>query len=273
MTRLRFRVLFLAGFLTLAGISGTPLPVHAAGTPAIGYYDLTRVLAAHPLMNRFDPVTRRFSGTGSQPPKDLNLAIKRAELSIRSITIKLDKLKLHLEQEFKKGGKASSDALQAYWLKRKPIEAELVVEQSRLSEFREMQLMGRSTKNESVVPILDKILEDIRDATGEVAARTGVQLILDVSAINRRQAQSPVLADLSSVQTNLIEQLWQAPQASVSPDALERWLDNAGEIVIHRFPALGCPIPAGGVDLEPGVIRLLHAEILSPRATTNRSRP
>ncbi|HQG29829.1 MAG TPA: hypothetical protein PLY73_14850, partial [Candidatus Ozemobacteraceae bacterium] len=203
---------------------------------SIGYFDLTRIIALHPLMGKFDLQTRRFTGTPSQPPEDLSLAINRTESNIRAITFRLDQLKSRLEKDLKSGGKAASDAMQAYWLRRKPIEAELAIEQSRLTEYTEMLSMGRSTRNESIVPILEQILSDIRDAIGEVAARNRAHVILDVSALNRRQISRLAITDLSSVQVNPLQQLWLTPDSNVTAESLERWLDNAGEIVVGRFP-------------------------------------
>lgn len=265
------RTCFLAGTLILAGFFAGMSPLEAAEATVIGYFDLTRIIALHPLMGKFDLQTRRFTETPSQPPKDLPLAIKRSELNIRAITLRLDQLKSRLETDIKSGGKAASDAVQAYWHRRKPIEAELAIERSRLTEYTEMQFMGRSTRNESIVPVLDQILSDVRDAIGEVAARNRAHVILDVSALNRRQASRPATADLSSVQGNPVQQLWQAPDSNVTAETLERWLDDAGEIMVRRFPGLGCPIPTGGVDLEPEIIRLLNRKAAIPRATTDRS--
>ncbi|OIP21420.1 hypothetical protein AUK22_11630 [bacterium CG2_30_54_10] len=271
----RFRIPFFV--LMMACILAYAQPAAAQEKSMVGYLDLGRVLSMHPLGARFAPQTQRFTGTDSQPPADLDRAIKNAKESIESETKRLASLKSQLEQEFKKPGKAgktSSDIQLAYWQKRKKIEERLIISQSLFTEYSEMKEMGRSTSQESIAPVLEQVLKDVRDAIGETVARSGVRIVIDVSALNRRQIQSRFSPDIASVQVNPIDQIWRDPNAGkISPEALENWLDKAGEVVVRRFPQLGCPVPIGGVDLEPQMLRLLNPELSSASAFKNRSHP
>lgn len=207
--------------LFLTAVLGAQTSARSRQHSKIIVIDTRPMLLAHPLFSSFDPKTRRFIGTRSEPVvgEESRSFIKA---DIESHQLALAKYNEDWSERLKKATGKQRQTLEAQYLKgKKRHETKIGEIRQRYWATAAIPNVPGLTEPASVVTQTNQIARDIRDSILKLQKRTGASLVMDISSL---MPSGPVPYRIEIVQTNQLAYLPAQPR--YGPELLE-WVREA----------------------------------------------
>jgi len=179
------------------------------------------MLLAHPLFSSFNPETRRFNGTRSEPVQgEESRNLIAADL--KSNQMALAKYTEDWSERLKGASGKQRQALEAQYLRGKK-RHEVRIGEVRQRYWAVMSIPGVPglTEPASIITQTNQIALDIRDSILKLKKRTSASLVIDISSL---MPSGPVPYRIELVQANLLAYL--PTQPKYGPELLE-WIREA----------------------------------------------
>ncbi len=243
MTRRSWVFLFPMLFVFSGGILAQPLK----------FVDTRWLLLAHPLFSSFDPSTKRFADSSSEPVPAGEEGIENLKTDLETKKKELLELPRKLSKKQKGNlSRAEKKALEeASILERKELEAAIKTIEERLLQVRQVPGRPGLTTGLSILPQVEAISGDIRRtiATMKSSWKGG---IIDVAPL---MPPSPPQFDPKVVFGNRHFTFW-SPNFRCDPQALE-WLGQAKNFLLlnRNLPP---PVLVGGADGRVEALKILQ---------------
>jgi len=183
--------------------------------------DTRPMLLAHPMFANFDPETRRFKGTRSEPisgEEDRNLI--HADLLNQQAA--LDKYNADWSTRLRAAVGKQRQSLETQYLRGKKRHEDKIAEiRQRFWAVAAIPGVPGRTEPASIITQTNQIARDIRDSILKLQRRTGATLVIDISSL---MPVAPVPYRLEIVQANRLAYL--PAQPNYGPELLE-WISEA----------------------------------------------
>lgn len=178
--------------------------------------DTRPMLLAHPMFSNFDPDTRRFKGTRSEPVGgEEERKVIRADLENQQMA--LVKYSEDWSERLKNATGKQRQALETQYLRgKKRLEAKTGEIRQRYWATSSIPGVPGFTEPASILTQTNQIARDIRDSLVKLQKRTGAGLVIDISSL---MPTGPVPYKLEIVQANRLAYLPKQPQ--YGPELLE----------------------------------------------------
>ncbi len=246
----RFMLLFV---LVLA--FGWPAMAQNSGFQ-YGYVDGSRLIAMHPLMRQFNPQTRRFANTVSQPlpSEDPSEFIARLQKLLQEQKTLLAKLDANYADIITGKGMAARKAWWTFWKRRESLRIYHNLIQEAITQA---AIQGNFYLNMpsdwTLMPVVMAVSASVRDACEYLRTSNGLSVIFDTSVLFRKQ---PDIAP-GMLFPNRHWQIWGG--GSVDTEALQQTGWAMTDCVTRMLPErYGRPYVAGAMDLNPLAVSLLE---------------
>ena len=256
-----FRVFKRTLSLTSLGLSllflfpGSALPAIDA---RFGSVDYRFLLAAHPMMGKFDVTTRRFAETVSTPLSDPIHA--KLELTQKSKTLlaKMNKLDEAIKKILQTRDPKAKEAYDLYWKKRRTMNEEYESVKSALESVGVQGNYHQGIPSQgNVLSVTMQINRTIRDVLTVLQKKYRLIAILDISEFRQNPpdiSSEPLIPQFSS---NPIWNLWQGRASSP-----EDWQGFKkfwkGYLQTSQQSRIQYPFHAGVVDLTQEAVTLIQ---------------
>lgn len=250
---------FLVLLIFLILTSGSLL----AQSPRWGFVDGRRLISLHPLMKQYDPQTRRFVDTVSQPrpSEDPKEYIARLQSRLNSMTSTIAALDANYAGKINDRGMAARKAWWAFWKKRESLK----IYQNLIQEaINQAAVHGNFYLNFpsdwTMMPVARAIASSIDDACEYLRSAHKLDMVFDVSVFSSRLAAKSELDMIP----NPHWQVWSGQP--VAAGDLEIIGDSMGMALRKSFSKLRHrPFVAGAMDLK-ALSESLLSDITLPTA-------
>lgn len=238
-------------------VAAATLPLSAV-EKQFGYVNGEKLIRLHPLMKQYDPATKRFINTASEPrPSEEPAAfIKRLSEEQKKIALLISRLDSEYGQKITGRSLAAQKLWWVFWKRRESFK----VQYDLISEaINQAKLHGDFFLNTpspwTMFPVVKAISSSINDALEHLRANKKLQIILDTSVF---LPFSTKFIKSDEFVANRHQALWQG--RAVSKDELFYAALGIKDSIIKNFPALSHkPFLAGAVDLTKDSEELLQA--------------
>ncbi|NLI76395.1 MAG: hypothetical protein GX442_08135 [Candidatus Riflebacteria bacterium] len=252
---------FLLFLLCFSPILAPPHPAPAAEPPSgpavAGFIDLRQVLLRHPLMREFDLRSRRFQNSASAWVADPEEARARYQGEIAQ----LEAQQRNLVQQVKgtpgtPGLARPTPQIKETWDRLSEIRVRIAalkeaIEATRLAGT---YLHGAGTGVESLAPIIQTIVRDVRTMVRALTARHGNLPILDLACFQPAAPEPP--PDRNLLFQNLQGVIW---QGNPDPRLLQAWLREFRRFLRQEQPdRFSHPFRHGFLDLRQEAVSSLQ---------------
>ncbi|MDD2997816.1 MAG: hypothetical protein PHV05_02070 [Candidatus Riflebacteria bacterium] len=227
-----------------------------AGAYKYGYVNGSRLIALHPLMRQFDPLSRRFRNTISQPRPSENPAeyIQRLQALVAKQIKLIAELDANYAERITGQGMAARKAWWSFWKRRESMKISLTLLQEAIKQA---ALHGNFYLNMpsdwSLMPVAMAISSTIRDVCEYLRVNSELDVVLDTSVFiqNEKHFASPGFIP------NRHWQIWR--KESLDANELQEIGFSLKESVTGIFPELAHrPFVAGAVNLNSSAVPLLR---------------
>jgi len=234
-------VLVCLGWRTVEGRAQTAVMV-----------DTRLMVMAHPLTQAFDPATRRFRGTSSEPLADGETA-QAVEGAIASLTRQLASLQAAFGEEMKRAAGARREELEKTYLERRHrIEAQLSEQRERRFTVEEVPLRPGMTGYDAILPQIQTISKDLRTAIRRLREASRAVAVIDVSALFPLY---PPQGNPAVLGQNCHFYFWRNTFPNKG-NISQEWMLQAKRYWALRDPQL-TPVPYGALDMRLEAARLM----------------
>lgn len=228
-----------------------------------GYVDGAQLIALHPLMQQFDPGSRRFIDTVSQPRPSENPTeyIQRLQQKLDKQKALLTQLDANYADKITGKGMAARKAWWAFWKRRESLR----IYQNLLQEaITQAAVHGNFYLNMpsdwSLMPVAMAISASIGDACEYLRSSNNLSVVLDTSIFMQHQSKGPVMEFIP----NRHWQIWRGEALSL--EELQEIGSSLKASIIRAAPELAHkPFVAGAMNLNPLAVSLL-SDITLPSA-------
>ncbi len=221
-----------------------------------GYVDGSRLIAMHPLMRQFDPQTRRFVNTVSQPlpSEDPSEFIARLQNLLQEQKALLAKLDANYADKITGKGMAARKAWWTFWKRRESLRIYHNLIQEAINQA---AIQGNFYLNMpsdwTLMPVVMAISASVRDACEYLRTSNGLTVIFDTSALLQKQPDTAP----GMIFPNRHWQIWSG--GSIDDEALQQAGWSMKDSVARMLPERSVrPYVAGVMDLNPLAVSLLE---------------
>ena len=221
-----------------------------------GYVDGSRLLAMHPLMRQFDPQTRRFVNTVSQPlpSEDPSEFIARLQKLLQEQKALLAKLDANYADKITGKGMAARKAWWTFWKRRESLRIYCNLIQEAVTQA---AIQGNFYLNMpsdwTLMPVVMAISSSVRDACDYLRTSNGLNVVFDTSVLLQKQ---PEMAP-GMIFPNRHWQIWGG--GSIDGETLQQAGWSMKDCVTRLLPdRANRPYVAGAMDLNPLAVSLLE---------------
>lgn len=228
-----------------------------------GFVDGASLIRMHPLIKQYDPTTRRFRNTVSQPrpSEDPAAYIARLQLNLNEINNTLKQLDANYAGKLSGRGMVARNAWWSFWKKRESLR----IYQKLLQEaIAQASVHGNFYLNMpsdwTLMPVAIAIAASVNDACEYLREGSKLDAIFDVSVFKSQLDSKSALNFIP----NPHWKIWQ--QGIVDQSALEQTGDSLAATLRQSFPRLrNRPFVAGATDLRQ-LAEALLSDITLPSA-------
>lgn len=245
----------IASILILLLVSVWPAMAQNSGFQ-YGYVDGSRLIAMHPLMRQFDPQTRRFVNTVSQPlpSEDPSEFIARLQKLLQEQKNLLARLDANYADKITGKGMAARKAWWTFWKRRESLRIYHNLIQEAINQA---AIQGNFYLNMpsdwTLMPVIMAISASIRDACEYLRTSNGLNVVFDTSVFLQKQ---PEIAP-GMLFPNRHWQIWGG--GSINGEVLQQTGWAMKDCVTRMLPdRSGRPYVAGAMDLNPLAVSLLE---------------
>jgi len=214
--------------------------------------DTRLMVMTHPLAQAFDPATRRFRGTSSEPlaAGETRQAVEGA---IATLTRQLDELQREFGAQLK-GASADrrAEVERSYLERRRALEAQLGEQRERRFTVEEVPLQLGMTGYDAILPQIQVIANDLRAAVQRVREAYRASAVIDVSGLLPLYPPSGNSAVLGQ---NCHFYFWRNTFPK-NGNISQEWMLQAKRYWALRDPQL-TPVPYGARDARLEAARLM----------------
>lgn len=244
---------FILFFLLAAAVLMPTLTM--ADSFQYGYVDGAALIVMHPLMRQFDPQTRRFVNTVSQPLNSENPEefIARLQKILEEQKKMLASLDANYADKIAGRGMAARKAWWTFWKRRESLR----IYQNLIQEaINQAAIHGNFYLNMpsdwTIMPVVMAISASIRDACEYLRSSNDLTVILDTSVFIQNRPETEV----GLMIPNRHWQVWSGGNLSAADLQQTGWAMK--DSVCRIFPARSRkPFVAGAMDLNPLAVSLL----------------
>ncbi len=236
-------------------VTGWPAPARSSGFQ-YGYVDGSKLIAMHPLMRRFDPQTRRFLNTVSQPlpSEDPSEFIARLQKLLQEQKALLVKLDANYADKITGKGMAARKAWWTFWKRRESLRIYHNLVQEAITQA---AIQGNFYLNMpsdwTLMPVVMAISASVRDACEYLRTSNGLSLVLDTSVLLQKQPETPP----GMLFPNRHWQIWGG--GDINGEILQQTGLAMKDCVTRMLPERSDrPYVAGAMDLNPLAVSLLE---------------
>ncbi|MFA5597638.1 MAG: hypothetical protein WDA26_08740 [Pusillimonas sp.] len=228
-------------------ITNTASLLFAAET-VFGYVNCENLIRLHPLMKQYDPATKRFINTASEPrPSEEPAAfIKRLSEEQKKIATLINQLDAEYGQKISGKSLAAQKLWWVFWKRRESFKVQYDLISEAISQARLHGDFFLNTPSPwTMFPVLKAVSNSINDALEHLKANKKLQIILDTSVFLPFSSNFIQSDDFVA---NRHHDLWQGK--TVSKNELFYTSLAIKESIVKNFPALSHkPFLAGATDL------------------------
>ncbi|MBF0407623.1 MAG: hypothetical protein HQM10_09735 [Candidatus Riflebacteria bacterium] len=246
---MKLRILYLRCFMFFMSVtflcSGTGLAAD------IVFVDTRLLVQAHALYKSFDPDTRRFKGTTSEPVdgldglKELASLILKKEQQLKDLENPQDNSKVSSEAE------NLSDFQDSFLEKKKTLSNEIVKLKTRFDNAYFSSDYPGQTSDYSIVPQVRTIVRDIQKVVMSLKERHKTSIVFDISGFFPSDGED---IDYLLLKESLLHIIY---HGTGSRKAAIDWIDNARARLSQKVPGLS-PIVIGGIDARQDSVDLIR---------------
>ena len=222
-----------------------------------GYVDGAALIGMHPLMRQFNPETRRFVDTVSQPLPSENPAefIERLRGRLEEQKKLLVQLDANYADKLTGTGLAARKAWWAFWKRRESLRIyQTLIQEAMNQAATQGNFYLNMPSDWTVMPVAMAIAASVNDACEYLRAGNDLGMVIDTSVlIKNRPADEPMMQV-----PNGHWQIWRAEPFTAAD--LQRAGSSMQESIARLLPgrAVLRPIVAGAMDLNPLAVSLLE---------------
>lgn len=226
-----------------------------ANQPQWGLVDAAALINLHPLMQQFDPQTRRFHDTLSQPlpSEDPGEFIARLQNRLQSMENTIRSLDANYADKISGSGMAARKSYALYWKKRESLRfyAELLREAINLAA-KQGNFYLNMPSDWTLMPVTRGISSTVNEVCAYLKKKHELQGILDVSVFKAPTDSGAALGTF-----NQHWALWRGDEKALSQtDMICRQIMYS---IRGSFPEQAHrPVVAGAIDLQPVAVRMLR---------------
>lgn len=218
--------------------------------------DTRLMIMAHPMTNSFDPAVRRFRNTSSEPlaPGETKESIGQL---VKSLERQLADMQAQFGRELQQVAPNRRPALEkAFLMRRQELEARLREQKEREYCVQEVPLNQGMTSYDSIVPQVQTISNDLRNAVRLLRDRYQAPVVIDISSL---LPLYPPQGTMSVLRQNSHFGFWRNTFSGNGPSTPLEWMLQAKRYWAHRDPQM-TPVPYGARDVRLEAAHLMGRE-------------
>ena len=221
-----------------------------------GYVDGAALIGMHPLMRQFNPETRRFVDTVSQPLPSENPAefIERLRGRLEEQKALLAQLDANYADKLAGTGLAARKAWWAFWKRRESLRIYQTLIQEAINQAATQGNFYLNMPSDwTVMPVAMAIAASINDACEYLRASNDLGLVIDTSVFIENRPTEQLMMQVP----NGHWQVWRAEPFGAADLQRAGW--SMRDSVARLLPGRAArPIVAGAMDLNPLAVSLLE---------------
>jgi len=207
--------------------------------------DTRLMVMAHPLTNTFDPATRRFQNSSSEPLREGETK-QHIDSQIASLGCQLTDLQKAFTQELAQAVPARRPALEKTYLEqRRMLEARLAEQKERRYAVEEVPLHPGMTPYDAIQPQIQTISTDLQAAVRRLRDKYQATAVIDISGL---LPLYPPQGASDIIRQNCHFYFWRNSFPKNGNGSLE-WMLQAKRYWAHRDSQL-TPVPYGARDVR-----------------------
>ncbi|MBF0544235.1 MAG: hypothetical protein HQM08_07375 [Candidatus Riflebacteria bacterium] len=247
-------------FIALLLMLQVPSAVHTQ--TKYGFVDYRMLLLAHPVMQRFDPETRRFADSPSAFVLNKDATRASLEQKLKKLTNQMKDLDEEIKP-FLKNNKKVTKKYEKYWSKRKALQEEFDLTKLSLSQLKiDGNYNEGRTSISSLVPVIELLNSSITEALNALKKKYELSAILDISSFVKPQSNTDELTLINSEvpsYENLQRKIWNSEK--ITRNQLADWMKKIDPTIVRYAPDYPfLPIRAGAVDLVIEATNLIRSK-------------
>ncbi|MBF0407418.1 MAG: hypothetical protein HQM10_08690 [Candidatus Riflebacteria bacterium] len=223
--------------------------------------DTRLMLLAHPLVHLFDPSSKRFRNTPSEPVDEGNTGVEKIRSEAEKVGKQLEELPQKYSEKIENAKSSKKAKLMKEFLEKKAyLENHLDLLMKRSNEA--ISVPGRigMTPYSSILPTVQLIAQEIRETTSRLSKKYNSGCVIDVSSL------APLSSDqIPDSQSDLLKKnmhFSMNTEPTTASAELFSWLDTAKNYWAKRNFKIIVPVLYGGKD-----VRIEAAEIIAKRSS------
>ena len=224
----------------------------ACAEPVV-FVDTRLMLLAHPLVQRFDPVARRFADTSSEPVSAGLAGLRNLESQRADLQRELDGLTPDYARRLNGAGPAERKRLEQELLRRQQeMRSRIETLGRRMVEAKGVPEQPGLTTGRSILPQVQEIADSLRQSLMQIQTRRKAVVILDIAPL---LPGNLLRIDTQNLFSNRHFGFW---RGGVSPTAENlEWIRNARSFLLREGISLP-PIVAGAGDARLEAAQLMQ---------------
>ncbi|MBI3039135.1 hypothetical protein HYY75_08825 [bacterium] len=224
------------------------------------FVDIRLMAFSHPLFKNFDPKTRRFIESASDPQLVRKEGFAGLKKNVEKVTKELENLSKTWGPKFKGSPNERKEVEKQFLEKRKNLENTLEFLNEQLFYVKELPGVPAFSEHRSILPQVRKISQDIKDAILELKKRVRAKIVLDVSSLFPYLQEE---VDTRILFNQTIPNFWRENVVESKTGQVFTWLIEAKKFWLNSDDSIKT-IPFGVVDYRLTAVEIL-SEILKNR--------
>jgi Skp family chaperone for outer membrane proteins len=242
--------------LTIIFTFAASAPVFSAG-PEWGYVNGKKLILSHPLMMRFDPQTRSFKQTVSQPLPSENSEqyINRLKRSLAEVNSLISNLDAEYSGQIAGNGMYARKVYSLYWKKRESLRFYAKLLENAINQVKNQGDFYLNSPSEwKLMPVVEGISTTINQVCNLLMQKYDLKVVLDASVFKLKQQQSLPTKPMF----NQHWEIWRGrPKAIKNIDLIASQLISS---VRNDFPEIAHrPFVAGVKKLDTEALQMIKA--------------
>ncbi|MFZ2960272.1 MAG: hypothetical protein WA705_25600 [Candidatus Ozemobacteraceae bacterium] len=219
--------------------------------------DTRLMLLAHPLVHNFDPSTRKFQHTSSQPLSDGEAGVSELKNELLKLEKELQELLKDLSKNFKNATSSENSKREnEYWKKRKMLEKKIAGLEARISETNMVPGQPGLTGYSSILPQVNEISQDMTATIRELSERAKATSIIDISSLAPLTPDQLPAYDSKLLCMNL--HFYPFQKKALNREVFSPWLKEAKKYWAVRDFRWVSPVPFGAKDMRNEAARMME---------------
>jgi len=242
------KILFLALFFVWSSCLFASRQAH------IIFVDIRLMISSHPLVKSFEPHTRRFIGTPSDPSFVMREGFEGLAKTVDSLESELGNLPKVWAPRFSKASPSEKKKLEKQFLQeRKKLEENLLVFRSQKMNIKEFPGGPPFSEHSSILPQVKEITKTIKEALAILQKKYQAKVVLEISNL---QPLLPTEIDTKVLFAGPGRNLWKEKLNPEKNELVFQWLQEAKNFWRNNDESL-VAIPFGAEDCRMEAVEIM----------------